>query len=165
MSYPKWAEFPQMPDGLYTSKSLYFLASRLLYTGIVDAKDCPNQGFLSPASPNGCGMERAKTAMIEWQNQYNPVIWSASRKIGVPPKIIKTLIEKESQFWPGNSRLFLQEYGLAQINQFGADVALRWNNDLFKQTCSAVLGDCNKILCQFTQLAARYAARQLNEFY
>jgi len=139
---PKWAEFPQLPDGLYTNKSLYFLASRLLYTGIVDAKDCPGQGFLGEASPNGCGMERAKDALVSWQNQYNPVIWSNARKLGVPPKIIKTLIEKESQYWPGNSRLFTQEYGLAQINQFGADVALRWNNDLFKQACNGVVANC-----------------------
>ena len=141
--YPKWAEFPQLPDQLNTKKTLYFLTSRLLFTGLVNAKDCPGQGFLTAASPNACGMDRARATMIDWQNQYDPMIWSASRKVGIPPKIIKTMIEKESQFWPGNARNFIQEYGLAQMNQIGADVALRWNNDLFKQSCNNVLSNCN----------------------
>ncbi len=145
---PKWAEFPQLPDGLDTNKTYYFLAGRLISTGIVDAKDCPGQGFLFAGSPNGCGIERAKDTMIAWQNQYDPVIWSTSRDNGIPPKIVKTLIEKESQFWPGNSRSFLDEFGLAQINEIGADVALRWDNDLFLQTCASVLGDCGTSFAQ-----------------
>jgi hypothetical protein len=140
---PKWAEFPQLPDGLNTQKAYYYLAGRLISTGIVDAKDCPGQGFLFAGSPNGCGMEKANDAMIAWQNQYDPVIWSTSRDTGIPPKIVKTLIEKESQFWPGNSRTFLDEFGLAQINEIGADVALRWDTDLYRQTCANVLGDCS----------------------
>jgi hypothetical protein len=140
---PKWAEFPQLPNGLDTNKSLFFLTSRLISTGIVNASSCPGEGFLSASSPNACGMDAAKQAAIEWQNQYDPLIWDTSRRIGIPPKIIKTLIEKESQFWPGNSRLFLQEFGLAQINEIGADVALRWDKSLFTQTCEGVLADCS----------------------
>ncbi len=140
---PKWAEFPQLPNQLNTNKTLHFLTSRLIFTGIVNARDCPGQGFLTASSPNACGLERARQAMIDWQNQYDPIIWSSARKIGIPPKIIKTLIEKESQYWPGNARNFIQEYGLAQMNEIGADVALRWNNDLFKQSCYGVLANCN----------------------
>ncbi len=139
---PKWAEFPQLPDGLNTKKTYYYLAGRLISTGIVDAKDCPGQGFVFAGSPNGCGMDRARETMVAWQNQYDPVIWSTSRDNGIPPKIVKTLIEKESQFWPGNSRNFLDEFGLAQINEIGADVALRWDPDLFHQVCTNVLGEC-----------------------
>lgn len=139
---PKWAEFPQLPTGLNTTKTYYYLAGRLISTGIVNAKDCPGEGFLFAGSPNACGIDRARETMIAWQNQYDPVIWSTSRDTGIPPKIVKTLIEKESQFWPGNSRNFIDEYGLAQINELGADVALRWDNDLFQQTCTNVLGDC-----------------------
>ena len=139
----KWAEFPQLPSQLSTNKTLHFLTSRLIFTGIVNAKDCPGGGFLSPSVPNSCGLERAKDATIQWQNQYDPVIWSAARKLGIPPKIIKTTIEKESQFWPGNARNFIEEFGLAQMNEIGADVALRWNNDLFKQACYGVLANCN----------------------
>ena len=145
---PKWAEFPQLPDGLNTNKTYYFLTGRLISTGIVNAKDCPGGGFVYPGSPNGCGIERAKESMIAWQNQYDPVIWSTSRDNGIPPKIVKTLIEKESQFWPGNSRTFIDEFGLAQINEIGADVALRWDNDLFRQTCANVLGDCGPSFAQ-----------------
>jgi len=145
---PKWAEFPQLPDGLNTNKTYYFLTDRLISTGIVNAKDCPGQGYLFPGSPNGCGIDRAKETMIAWQNQYDPVIWSTSRDNGIPPKIVKTLIEKESQFWPGNSRTFIDEYGLAQINEIGADVALRWDDELFRQTCTNVLGDCGTSFAQ-----------------
>ena len=141
---PKWAEFPQLPSGLNTNKSLFFLTSRLISTGIVNAGSCPGGGFFSALSPNACGMDAAKAAAIDWQNQYDPLIWNSSHTIGIPPKIIKELIEKESQFWPGNSRLFLQEFGLAQINEIGADVALRWDNTLFQQTCDGVLADCSK---------------------
>ncbi|HEX7555907.1 MAG TPA: hypothetical protein VF338_04730, partial [Leptolinea sp.] len=141
-TYPTWANFPRLPDLLNTTKSLYYLASRLIFTGIVDAKDCPGQGLMSNGSPNACGLERASTVMTEWQNQFDPFIWASGQKYGVPPKLIKTLIEKESQFWPGNSRAFMDEYGLAQMNEIGADVALRWNSELFQQTCTGLITEC-----------------------
>jgi hypothetical protein len=139
---PAWANFPKLPDLLNTAKSLHYLASRLIFTGIVNAKDCIGQGLFEDGSPNACGLERASTVMTEWQNQFDPFIWASGQKNGIPPKLIKTLIEKESQFWPGNSRTFLDEFGLAQMNEVGADVALRWNSDLFKQTCTGLLSEC-----------------------
>jgi hypothetical protein len=141
---PEWAEFPVSPSELNTQKTLYYLANRLMRVGIVDAADCPGGGYFSPTSPNSCGLERSQDAMIEWQNQFDPVIYSSANDYGIPPRIVKTLIEQESQFWPGNSRLFIFEFGLAQMNQLGADVSLRWDHDLFNRICSGMFSECGR---------------------
>jgi hypothetical protein len=140
---PEWAKFPLSPADLNTNKDLYYLAGNLIKAGLVDTSTCPGNGLLADGSPNGCGIERARPEMIIWQNQYDVMIWSAGRKIGIPPILVKSVLEKESQFWPANMRRFLDEFGLAQISQFGADVALRWDHELFKQICSGVFTDCN----------------------
>lgn len=143
VNLPKWAEFHISPEQLNTKKSLYFLADRLISTGLVNAKDCPGGGLLGYGSPNACGMERAASTLVQWQNQFDPVIWGTSQKIGIPPRLLKSLIEQESQFWPGNSHFYIYEFGLGQLNQIGADVALRYDNDLFKRVCDGLLFDCN----------------------
>jgi hypothetical protein len=144
LGVPTWSQFPVTPSDLNTQKVLYYLANRLMRVGIVNAADCPGGGYFSPTSPNTCGLERSQQAMIEWQNQFDPVIYTSAYEFGVPPRIIKSLIEQESQFWPGNSRLFVFEYGLAQMNQLGADVSLRWDHDLFDRVCSGLFSDCDK---------------------
>jgi hypothetical protein len=141
---PRWASFPGSPAELNTEKSLYHLANQLMRVGIVDAADCPGGGYFTPNSPNACGMERSREAMITWQNQLDPVIFQSAYEFGVPPRIIKTLIERESQFWPGNSRFFILEFGLSQMNQLGADVALRYDRALFERVCSGIFTDCRK---------------------
>jgi hypothetical protein len=138
-----WDDFVQFPFELHTKKTLHALATQLLINGIVDASDCPTGGLsLGLDWPTACGLERASRAMIEWQNQYDGHIWLASRDHGVPPKIIKTLIEIETQFWPGNSRFYLDEYGLGQVNQLGVDVLLRRDPTLYQRVCPSVLSDC-----------------------
>jgi hypothetical protein len=69
--------------------------------------------------------------MIEWQNQYDDYMWLVSRDDGIPPKILKTLLEIESQFWPGNQRFYMDEIGLGQVNQLGMDVLLRRDPALY----------------------------------
>ncbi|HUG33814.1 MAG TPA: hypothetical protein VMJ90_03515 [Anaerolineales bacterium] len=139
-----WDSFVQFPYELNTQKTLHTLATRLILNGIVDASSCPTGGLnLSLDWPTTCGLESASSKMIEWQNQYDEYIWLASREHGIPPKILKTLIEIESQFWPGNSRFFLDEFGLGQINQLGVDVLLRRDAAFYQQVCSTVLSDCN----------------------
>jgi hypothetical protein len=114
------------PFQLNTRKTLHTLATQLILSGIVETNDCPAGGLsLSLDWPTACGLERASTAMIAWQNQFDEHIWLASRDQGIPPKVLKTLIEIESQFWPGNSRFYIDEIGLGQINQLGLDVLLR----------------------------------------
>jgi hypothetical protein len=142
---PEWSDFPPLPDYMNTMKPYQYLAGKLISAGVVSAPDCPGGGLLASGAPNTCGLERASTSVIEWQNQFDLVIWNTGRKTGVPPLLIKTLIEQESQFWPGNARRELFEYGLGQMNQSGADVALRWDNDLFNQICNGLIYDCRTI--------------------
>ena len=141
---PAWALFPNSPEDLATNKRLFYLAEQLIKSGVVDAKDCPGGGLFSDGSPNACGMLRAEPEMIRWQNQYDVSIWATGRDLGLPPKVIKSILEKESQFWPSNTVYYLYEFGIAQINELGADVALRWDNELFQQVCNGLLYDCSR---------------------
>jgi hypothetical protein len=139
-----WDDFVQAPFELNTKKTLHTLATQLLLNGIVDASGCPAGGLsLGLNWPTACGLEKAEGKMLEWQNQYDDYIWMASRDEGMPPKILKTLIEIESQFWPGNQRFYMDEFGLGQINQLGVDVLLRRDPTLYQQVCPDVLSDCS----------------------
>ena len=140
----RWDTFVQFPYQLNTKKTLHTLATQLLLRGVVDASDCPAGGLSVGLDwPTACGLEKATSAMIEWQNQYDDYIWLSSRDYGIPPKILKSLIEYESQFWPGNSRFYLDEFGLGQINQLGVDVLLRRDPVLYQKICSGVLTNCS----------------------
>lgn len=141
--HPTWAEFVQYPYLLNTDKVLHYLVTQLIVHGVVDVAGCPAGGLSSGLNwPTGCGLERANNAMISWQNQYDEYIWLASKDYGIPPKLLKTIVEVESQYWPGNERFYLDEVGLGQVNQLGVDVLLRRNPTLYQQVCSTVLDDC-----------------------
>lgn len=140
-----WDSFVQFPFQIHTDKTLHTLAARLILNGIVNANDCPAGGLSVGLDwPTACGLERATSKMIEWQNQYDDYIWLASKNEGVPPKVLKTLIEVESQFWPANSRFYVDEIGLGQINQLGLDVLFRRDPTFYQQVCSSVLSDCTR---------------------
>jgi len=141
---PLWAEFSQFPYELNTERTLHYLATKLIISGIVDASSCPSGGLNNDLSwPTACGLEQAKDTLTEWQNQYDSYIWTASKDVGIPPKILKTLIQVESQFWPANQRFYVDEYGLGQITQLGVDILLRQDNTLFQSFCPTVLNNCN----------------------
>ena len=138
-----WDDFVQFPYQIHTRKTLHTLVTQLILNGIVDAHDCPAGGLSVGLDwPTACGLERANSKMIEWQNQFDDHIWLASRNQGIPPKILKTVLEVESQFWPGNARFYLDEFGLGQLNQLGVDVLLRRDPSLFQSVCQGVLSDC-----------------------
>jgi hypothetical protein len=140
----RWDAFVQFPYELNTRKTLHALATQLLLRGVVDASDCPAGGLSVGLDwPTACGLEKASGAMIEWQNRFDGYIWLASKEHGIPPKILKTLIEYETQFWPGNSRFYLDEFGLGQINQLGVDVLLRRDPTVYQEICPGVLSDCS----------------------
>ena len=140
---PDWAVFPSSPENLHTNKKYYYLAAQLIKNQVVNTSDCPGAGLSLDGSANGCGMDRVANEVVLWQNQYDTMIWSSALNIGIPPVLIKSLIEIESQFWPSNIRYFMYEFGLAQINQYGADVALRWDNDLYNQICNGIFYNCS----------------------
>ena len=141
---PLWAEFPQFPFELNTERTLHHLATKLIISGVVDASSCPLGGLNNDLTwPTACGLEQAKSTMIEWQNQYDAYIWTASKDVGIPPKILKTLIQVESQYWPANQRFYVDEYGLGQVTQLGVDILLRQDPVLFQAVCPTVLEYCN----------------------
>jgi hypothetical protein len=140
-----WDNFVQFPYQLNTDKTLHTLAGRLILNGVVDARDCPAGGLsIGLDWPTACGLQKAAETTTAWQNQFDGYIWLASRDYGIPPKILKTLIEFESQFWPGNSRFYLDEVGLGQINQLGVDVLLRRDPTYYQKICPSVLSDCSR---------------------
>jgi len=139
----RWDSFVQFPYELNTKKTLHTLARNLILNGAVDTSDCEYGGLSVGLDwPTACGLEKASSAMISWQNQFDEYVWLASRDQGIPPKILKSLIELESQFWPGNSRFYVDEVGLGQINQLGVDVLLRSDPSVYQKICPTVLSDC-----------------------
>ena len=154
---PPWAEFPQFPYELNTERTLHYLATKLIVSGVVDASSCATGGVNNDFTwPTACGLEQAKSTLLEWQNQYDAYIWTASKDIGIPPKILKTLIQVESQFWPANQRFYVDEYGLGQITQLGVDVLLRQDHAVFQAFCPMVLENCNTFF--YTNLSPAHQA-------
>lgn len=139
-----WPKFLESPFDLNTDRGLHLLAAYLIGNGIVDARDCPAGGLGRLDYPNGCGMEHANKKMIEWQNQFDFKIWSTSLEVGIPPRILKTLIEYESQFWPANQRFYVDEIGLGQVTQLGIDVLLRQSPELYYKICPTVFSNCSR---------------------
>ncbi|MFT3893903.1 MAG: hypothetical protein QM730_19925 [Anaerolineales bacterium] len=141
----QWDNFVQFPYQLGTKKTYHRLAAQLILNGAVDTRDCPYGGLSSGLDwPTACGLEKANNAVIEWQNKYDDRIWLSSKNQGIPPKILKTLIGIESQFWPGNSRFYMDEFGLGQVNQLGMDVLLRSDLQFYQQACQSVFTDCSR---------------------
>lgn len=140
---PDWATFPESPDLLNTQHTLHYLAGKLILNKFVDASSCPEGGLFANGAPNACGLQLATESMLAWQNRFDATIWAAGKEYGIPPVLIKSIMEQESQFWPENARYLYEEFGFSQVNELGADVALRWDEDLKNQICSTLLFDCD----------------------
>lgn len=139
----EWARMPTTPAELNTFKTLHFLTGKLIINGQVDTSACPGGGFLDNGAPNSCAIESARGKVNTWQNQFDPAIWNASLQNGVPARLLKTIVEVESQYWPGGEQNYLYEYGLAQINYLGIDAALRWDPVLFDMVCNPSQFSCS----------------------
>lgn len=133
-----WLYMPTSPEELYTQEYYGFLAGELIKNGVVDASDCPLNGLWANGYANACGLDRAQSLVVEFQNMYNDEILEAGRNIGVPPVMLKQLIRYESQFWP--LRWGPYHFGLAHMTYPGADTALRWSFDLYQEVCQQVYG-------------------------
>ncbi len=140
---PNWVFLPDSPDALHTEHNLHYLAGKLILHQFVDGSACPSGGLYTNGAPTGCGLVIAYDLMLEWQNRFDPTIWAAGKETGIAPVLIKSLMELETQFWPENAKYIYEEFGFTQINELGADVALRWNDDLKNQICSTLLFDCD----------------------
>jgi hypothetical protein len=139
-----WSFLPNSPTDLFTDENLYLLSGQLISHGIVDTSSCPGNGLFDVGIPNACGFETSKPMIISWQNRFNVDIWEASRGIGIPAWLIKSVIEVESQFWPANIKYHFVEYGLGQVNLYGAETALHWDPDLQAMVCQDLVYNCNR---------------------
>ena len=90
------------------------------------------------AAANQCGMETAREAVTEWQNQFDGEILQTSEKTGIPGSALKNIFAHESQLWPGIYRN-VEEVGLGQLTEDGAEAALLWNPVFYTQFCPLVL--------------------------
>jgi hypothetical protein len=68
-----------------------------------------------------------------WQNQWDDEIMKVANETNVPPRLIKSIIGQESQFWPLWSGK--GEVGLIQLTDDGADLVMSWNAGLFAIHC------------------------------
>lgn len=134
---PEWLSTPTQSETLGTQIPYNYLAANLIQSGVVDASPCPDGGLLPDGSASACGMEIARPAVNDWQNQFDEIILNAAKETGVPAHLLKNLFAIESQFWPGNS--VKNDIGLGQLTEQGADTALMWNPPFFKQFCPLVM--------------------------
>ena len=122
-------------DYLVTKHKLQLLGAKLIKNGEVDTSFCENYGLNLDGTPNGCGEQVTAKMVFDMQNQYDDLIFEASKRQKVPPRIVKGLIAQESQFWPVSDTPF--EYGLGMLTEGGADMLLRWNTSYFLNVCMA----------------------------
>jgi len=137
---PLWLSTPTEEALLASDEPYQYLAGRLIFQGLVDASDCPNNGLLPNGYADACGLARARPMVDLWQNQFDPQILSVSRELGLPARLMKNIFAQESQFWPGTFRV-VKENGLGQLTDLGADTVLLWNASFFRQFCPLVLAE------------------------
>lgn len=135
---PFWLSTPTQDQLLASDEPYHYLAGRLIDQHLVDAADCPGNGLLANGYANACGLEKARSMVELWQNQFDTRILTVAQETNLPAQLLKNLFAQESQFWPGVFRV-AREYGFGQMTDMGADTILLWNASFFKQFCPLVL--------------------------
>ncbi len=136
---PDWLSTPGDTRLLASDQPFTFLAGRLISAGIVDALDCPSGGIDGNGYANTCGLDKAREDVEHWQNRFDAQIIDVALETGIPAQLMKNLFAKESQFWPGAFTNNIEEFGLGQLTEIGADTVLLWNREFFTQFCPFVL--------------------------
>jgi len=141
---PEWLSTPTESETLGTDVPYSYLAANLIRKGVVDASVCADGGLLPDGGASACGMDKARTAVTDWQNQFDGLILDVAKDSGVPANLLKNLFAKESQFWPGAN--IKSDVGLGQLTEHGADTSLMWNPPFFYQFCPFVMdsSECKK---------------------
>ena len=153
---PEWLSTPTESEELGTDIPYNYLASQLIRQGAVDASSCTDGGLMPDETANNCGMEAARDAVRDWQNQFDEIILNVSKDTGVPAHLLKNLFATESQFWPGAN--LKSDIGLGQLTEDGADTALLWNPPFFHQFCPLVMDGeaCSKGYLQLDEEQMHY---------
>lgn len=136
-----WLSTPQEKLEMETFIPYQYLAGQLISNGLSNPENCSNKGLSFSGYANQCGLEKSISDVLEWQNQFDGQIFSVAQESGFPAELIKRMIAKESQFWPGYYAPSPNEYGFIRMTQDGADTVLRWNQELFIDQCNGILLD------------------------
>jgi len=134
---PEWLRTPPNADGLYTEVNYVVIAGHLISKGLVNASDCPDGGLTSDGIANTCGMEKAYTQVVNWQNQFNQDILTAAQDNQIPATVLKRLFAQETQFWPPNS-FAPPAYGIGNVTSPGIEPLFMWYDDIYQNTCREV---------------------------
>ncbi len=97
---PAWLSTPPNPADLATKIPYEYLAANLIKHGLADANSCEDGGLLANGQASQCGVEATRSAVNDWQNQFDGEIFSASEETGIPAQVLKRIFGRESQFWP-----------------------------------------------------------------
>jgi hypothetical protein len=135
---PEWLSTPTASEELSSDIPDTYLAANLILQGVVDASACPDGGLVTGGGANQCGLEQARDAVNEWQDQFDELILTTAGETGVPARLLKNLFARESQFWPGIYQA-AGDVGLGQLTENGADTTLFWNPSFYNQFCPLVL--------------------------
>jgi hypothetical protein len=142
---PDWLSTPTRIEAMASSNKYYYLAGALIRAGQVSVQGCQNFGLEGAFIANFCGLQKAAPLVVRWQNQFDAAILVVAKTENMPAMLIKSLIGRESQFWPG---VFsgTDEVGLGQLTEGGADTLFMWNPEFFGKFCSSVFAqaECNK---------------------
>ena len=146
---PPWLITPNTAADLASDIPLTYLAGNLIYQGVVNASACSDGGLLANGAASPCGLSQAREKVTEWQNLYDGLILRVAVETGIPAQLLKSLFSRESQLWPGLYHN-VEEAGLGQLTEDGADTTLLWNVDFYKEFCPLVLyeSSCSKSYIQ-----------------
>jgi hypothetical protein len=158
---PPWLSTPPNAQELDTDIPYNYLAAQLIRQRVVDASSCPDGGLMPDDTASNCGMQVAREAVHNWQNQFDELILSIARDTGVPAHLLKNLFAIESQFWPGARPK--SDIGLGQLTEHGADTTLLWNPPFFYQFCPLVMdsAECSKGYLHLTDEQQQYVRLSL----
>ena len=153
---PEWISTPTGSEQLGTDIPYNYLASQLIRQRAVDVSSCPDGGLMPDDSASVCGVEVAREAVRNWQNQFDEIILNVSKDTGVPAHLLKNLFAIESQFWPGAN--IKSDIGLGQLTEDGADTAFLWNPPFYHQFCPLVMDSetCSKGYLQLDEEQMHY---------
>ncbi|MBG7609673.1 MAG: hypothetical protein IZT55_02280, partial [Anaerolineae bacterium] len=122
-----------------------YLAGQLISSGAVNASTCANNGLETNGYASACGLEFARNDVDIWQDRFDSQIIATAQETNIPAQLIKNLFAAESQFWPGTSSNWIEEFGLGHLSPTGTDSVLLWNTEFFEQFCPLIL---NNETCQ-----------------
>ncbi len=137
---PDWLSTPKQSEDLSSDIPYTYLSANLIQQGMVDASSCTDGGLAPGGGVNQCGLEAARPAVVEWQNQFDDLILSSAESAAVPARLLKNLFARESQFWPG-VYAGAEDVGLGQLTENGADTTLLWNEWFYDQFCPMVYSE------------------------